>query len=316
MVIDEVEFKIPKRRKASVYNKFLSWYFNNFHKTKTFKRLLINKRFRSLVSEFAIHALIAFSYVPNQKFTFKIANSHKDITLLENNTLFYRLSEKHKQLSNSKAPYPKGIIICDGNYDPFSSIYSVATQWSSKHYDAKDVINHFFKKPDFQEIDFVLFFGIYPYGETHNIVNKCFIRPKERQIDNSILEILKNDNLISNAPRPERTVGNAVSHLKSKFRNTGSKVGYSVESNKIRISSRAVLEILSGRVSIEDFANDKFHPIVGNPFEAKIREGRLISSVEIEHSKDEKDDEYLVFNFGEPDAAVSDFKNPTVPKKK
>lgn len=315
-IIDEVEFKIPKGRKTVFYNRFLSWYFNNFHKTKIFKYLLSNRRFRSLVNEFATHTLISFSYIPNQRFSFNIANNHKSITLLENNTLFYRLREKCKQLNDSKTSFAKGIIVCDGNYEPFSSIYSAATQWTSKHYDAKDVITHFFKKPEFSEIDFILFFGVYPYGETNNVVSKCYIKPKERQIDDSILEILKKDNLISNIPTPERTVGNAINRLKSKYKNLGSKVGSSVESNKIKISSRAILEMLSGKISIEDFADDNFHPIIGNPFETKLKEGRLITSVEIEYPKDEKDDEYIIFNFGEPDVAISDFKNPIAPKKK
>ncbi|HQU86597.1 MAG TPA: hypothetical protein PKY59_25925, partial [Pyrinomonadaceae bacterium] len=60
VIIDEVEFKIPKGKQVSFYNKLLAWCFNNFYKTKIFKRLLSKKRFRSLVIEFAIHTLISF----------------------------------------------------------------------------------------------------------------------------------------------------------------------------------------------------------------------------------------------------------------
>ena len=316
LLINETEFVLPAKRVSNFYNKLLIWFFSNFYKTKLFGRLLIKLKFRKLFDEYVRYIQILMSYNPSQRFTFKIANSHKDITLLENNTLFYRLTEKHKQLSKSQAPYPKGIIVCDGNYEPFSSIYSAATQWSSKHYDAKDVINHFFKKPDYNEIDFVLFFGIYPYGETHNVVSKCFIRNTERQIDDIILEILKSSILTNNFPKPERTVGNAINRLKSKRRNLGSKIGSSVGNNKIKVSSRAVLEVLSGEISVKDFTDGNFHPIIGNPFGAKLKEGRLITSVEIEQPDDERDDEYIIFNFGEPDVAISDFKIAIIPKKK
>lgn len=317
LLIDEIEFLLPANQKSNLYNKTLIWFFRTFHKTKLFMRLLNKSKFRKLFDEYVRYTLILMSYNPNQRFSHTIANSHKNITLLENNTLFYRLREKHKQLTESKAPYPKGIIICDGNYEPFSYLYSGAGHWTGKHYDIRDIINHFFKKPDFQEIDFILFFGVYPYGETRKIISKCFARNKERKLDELILEILKGKDLISNFPKPHSTVGNAVNHLKSQYKNIGTEVGgYEVSDNKIKISSRAILEILAGETTIQDFTEINFHPLVGNPFKAKLKEGRLISSVEIENTEDERDDEFIVFNFGEPDVAISDFKNPTVPKKK
>lgn len=316
LLINETEFVLPDKQVSNFYNKILIWFFSNFYRTKLFRKFLTKIRFRKLFNEYVRYTQILMSYNPDQRFTFKIANSHKDITLLEINTLFYRLREKHEQLSKSKAPFPKGIIVCDGNYEPFSSIYSAATQWTSKSYDAKEVINHFFKKPDFREIDFVIFFGVYPYGKIHKVVSKFFVRPGERQIDDLILKIIKSVDLINNFPKPQRTVENAVNRLKSKYKNLGSKVGSIVESNKIKISSRAILEVLSGKISVKEFADDSFHPILGNPFEAKLKQGRLITSVEIEHLEDEQDDEYIVFNFGEPDVAISDFKNPQSPKKK
>ncbi len=317
LIINETEFVLPAKRINSLQNQIIIWFFRTFYKTSFFKKLLRNKKFYKIFDEFVKYTWILMSYEPNQRFSFKIANSHKDITLLENNTLFYRLKDKHKQLSKSKASFAKGIIICDGNYEPFSSIYSAATQWTSKSYDAKEVINHFLKKSDFLEVNFVIFFGIYPYGETHKVVSKCFIRPGERQIDDSILKIIKSDDLIKNFPKPQRTVENAVNRLKSEYKNLGSKLGMIVmEDNKIKISSREVLELLSGRTSVEDFADNSSHPILGNPFEAKLKQGRLIISVDVEHPEDEQDDEYIVFNFGEPDVAISNFKNPQIPKKK
>lgn len=317
LLINEVEFKLPTKGKRNLYNKNLIWFFRAFHKTKLFRRLLNKGKFRKVFDEYVRYIQILMSYNPNQRFSNTVANSHKNITLLENNTLFYRLREKHKQLTGSKTPYPKGIIICDGNYEAFSTLYSGGGHWTGKHYDIRDIINHFFKKPDFQEIDFILFFGVYPYGETRKIISKCFARNKERKLDELILEILKGKDLISNFPKPHSTVGNAVNHLKSKYKNIGAEIGgYELSNNKIKISSRAILEILAGETTIEDFTEINFHPLVGNPFKAKLKEGRLISSVEIENTEDEQDDEYLVFNFGEPDVAISDFKNPAVQKKK
>ena len=85
--------------------------------------------------------------------------------------------------------------------------------------------------------------------------------------------------------------------------------------NEIKISSRTILDVLAGKISQEDFIKSKFHPLVGNPFENKLKQGKLITSIEIEKCEGENDDELMVFKFGEADVAISDFESPSNKKK-
>ncbi len=78
----------------------------------------------------------------------------------------------------------------------------------------------------------------------------------------------------------------------------------------VKISSRTILELLAGRLDPTAFFKayefEKF-----NPFSQQMSEGRLIADVRVEKSKvAEDDDEWLIFEFGEADPAISAFKSP------
>jgi len=83
----------------------------------------------------------------------------------------------------------------------------------------------------------------------------------------------------------------------------------------LKIGSRALLEVLSGRVSIAEF-NKRFGWRAGdedipnkplNPFERQLREGRLFRSIDID-SDDDAADDWVTMHFGQPDPAISKFK--------
>jgi hypothetical protein len=84
-----------------------------------------------------------------------------------------------------------------------------------------------------------------------------------------------------------------------------------VTDDSIRLSARAVLELLAGEISSEQFM--KAHGFVEsagrrgwNPLRALLRRGLLIDSVELEKT-DSADDDWLVFRLRGPDAAVAPF---------
>jgi hypothetical protein len=83
----------------------------------------------------------------------------------------------------------------------------------------------------------------------------------------------------------------------------------------IYISSRALHELLAGRVSQKKFLEDrgliptKTHPDAKNIFELRLHEGRMIKKIGIEKSETQ-DDDWVIFEFGEPDPAISQFKLP------
>jgi hypothetical protein len=85
--------------------------------------------------------------------------------------------------------------------------------------------------------------------------------------------------------------------------------------NSLRVPMRQVLELLAGQPSL---GMPQLEALPNTPlpranwsefFEQRLKEGRLISSVNV--IKDEiEDEDWLEFLFSEPDPAISPFKAP------
>lgn len=84
---------------------------------------------------------------------------------------------------------------------------------------------------------------------------------------------------------------------------------------RVKISARALLGLLAGTVSQADFfkahgfieSEDTRHAI--NVFQRAVKSSRLISNVSIETGRS-ADDDWIIFEFGEPDPAVLPFAIP------
>jgi hypothetical protein len=76
----------------------------------------------------------------------------------------------------------------------------------------------------------------------------------------------------------------------------------------VRISARALQELIAGRISAEAFRNWTFGH--NNPVSREIDAGRTISSVRLEPQGNGEDDDYLVFEFRD-DPAARDLHMPT-----
>ena len=63
----------------------------------------------------------------------------------------------------------------------------------------------------------------------------------------------------------------------------------------LRVSARAVQELLAGRLPVEQFRNWSFGE--DNPVRRQIEVGRTISSVRFEPQGDNEDGDYLIFEF-------------------
>ena len=90
--------------------------------------------------------------------------------------------------------------------------------------------------------------------------------------------------------------------------------GFTIEWPRVKLSATMLMNLLSGRISIEEF-NDRHDWTSGsvqsrgrfpNAFERALREGRLPKAIAVESSPDD-DDDWLVIDFGLSDAAVSPF---------
>ena len=84
------------------------------------------------------------------------------------------------------------------------------------------------------------------------------------------------------------------------------------------MSARTLLELLAGRMRVEDFAQhysvDRQKTI--NPFLYKLQNGQLITSITFHPCKDADDDEVTI-EFGDPDPVLTAFRKPanTIAKK-
>jgi hypothetical protein len=80
--------------------------------------------------------------------------------------------------------------------------------------------------------------------------------------------------------------------------------------NKIRLSARAVLDLLSGTKTPEEFfaGFGNRGPFAGNQFDRQRELGRLITKIEFLPGED--DDDEIEFTFGSADPAVSPYCPP------
>jgi hypothetical protein len=80
----------------------------------------------------------------------------------------------------------------------------------------------------------------------------------------------------------------------------------------LKISARAVQELMAGRFSLEQFRNWSFGE--DNPVRRQIEAGRTISSVRFEPQGDSEEDDYLVFEFRD-DASARPLRMPATLKE-
>jgi hypothetical protein len=105
-------------------------------------------------------------------------------------------------------------------------------------------------------------------------------------------------------PNPENTPINAYG-----LENEGKSFngGGIMNGQSIKMSSRAVMGLLSGETNADDFLRE--NPHVKKSFARALRQGRMLKGVRIE-SCQQRDDDWIEFSFSEPDSAISPFPKP------
>ncbi len=225
--------------------------------------------------------------------------SYKSITRREHlirNSVWDALVDKSYQLKCSGYKGVLGIIICDGGSDFLRRSQNILEEFFYNH----------------PHISFVLAFEVVQnFNGNPNQVIIYFEKGKE--MNDELEEFLSNfhektEGLFS---YPVNNATNATNSLKSnKPYITGSFFGgCTMSGNKIKLSSRTILNLLAGNITYEEFPEE-----YKKYFKRRASEGKLIDEIEIEKAPDEKDDDWLTIKFGEPDAAVSPFKIPNTNK--
>lgn len=235
------------------------------------------------------------------------------------NPLAHRLKSKAVQFLRSGFRGPFGVVICDGDCDMLSS--GRYGSWFGDSYSVRDVVFDFFQRFTSLSFVFVIAIRVQSIMEMHRgpknleYSSQTFANPQAaRQISDRMIDGLKA--LPSTLPIPMRTARGIQRQLALQrkhglwFEGRSFRGGVGMSDCTAKISARSILDLLAGQMSHEDFL--RMHRVGGfNPFELMREKGRSITNVRIEKSEvAEDDDEWLVFEFGRTDPAISPFRTP------
>jgi len=123
------------------------------------------------------------------------------------------------------------------------------------------------------------------------------------------------DRALKHLPFPVLDAHNAALRIDEPTPGRGT-LGISMDSNRIRLSARVVLDLLAGKISHEEFqrtygwdtASERAQP---NPFTQAVECGQLFTAASVDVGGD-ADDDWLEFSFGKPDPAAAPFRMGTV----
>lgn len=260
-------------------------------------------------------AEIGFSYNPQGKYSSGRYASYNAAHSLTDNPVYNALKTKAKQLKKSDYDGTLAIFICDGGCNLLTNSLH---DWQS--YSLDNVISEFFRQ--YSSIHFILTFAVreVPYSifeiaRQKFIEVKIFQYPTASMVSEDLLGIL--NKFVTYLPAPVNTAINAVHRVRNGFERQGISFygGSTVTDKTIKISSRGLLELLSERIDQKKFLQDhQFAPTEERPdnrnfFNLRLNEGRLITNIRLEKSTD-KDDDWMIFEFGEPDPALINYKYP------
>lgn len=230
--------------------------------------------------------------------------SYDQPSIVDRNPLFNALRSKSRQLKTAEGV--KGIIVCDGDSQALTS--------KSAHHvdDAFLICREFFRQHS--SIDFIFIISVSEsrnnllnFRDVHRAVSAKLDFRKGFLRGNEIKLVL--DSVFKDFPKPINSPVNAVHRARESGYGCGHRGGYRMSDNKVRLSSKAIMEVLSGKKSIDEFNadygwNDNSDGFRRNPFEGYLMSGRLPVRITVEASDD---DDWIEFEFGGRDAAVSEF---------
>ena len=231
------------------------------------------------------------------------------------NPLFSALKGKKEQLKAAPPEALRLVIVCDGDC---SLLRRGSANSSSETFTSREVAEDFLRQNS--TIDAVPLITIEEIRQMFVSRVTCRLmcelvvageNDRSKRLTSESITLLCDalNTALRSMPQPVRSAYSAASLcLQSKY--GSDRIGeYSMKGNEITISSRALLRLLSGEISSEDFISQHRwgtpdHP---NPFLQNSRTGQLISSIDV-NKGGENDDDSLRFSFGFPDPAASPFR--------
>jgi hypothetical protein len=116
--------------------------------------------------------------------------------------------------------------------------------------------------------------------------------------------------LMPHMPTPVKNITNAALRCREEGVGENSIGGYHMSCNHVRVSARALVDVLSGKMSPQEWESQHRWSI--NPFLMITKEGRGVVKAELILGGD-KDDDEIEFTFGSHDAAMAPFTARKLP---
>lgn len=234
---------------------------------------------------------------------------------LENNALFNRLNDKTQQLRGAPEDAVRMVVVCDGD------CALLGHERPMEGFSAQQIAEHFLRGS--KTIDLVLLVTVVKSEPSifvrpnrlclHcNLVAAATGRPTHLTVD--VITAVKGafENALQKLPEPQMMPNNALRRNHDSKWSASMEGGYTQRGDRIKVSARAVLELLAGTMTYERFAEvHGWTDGQSNMFRSRLTSGRLFKSAKIEGQGSDRDDDWLEFEFGSPDPAISAFRLPT-----
>lgn len=240
--------------------------------------------------------------------------SYDSVLSRENNVLFNRLGAKTKQLRGAPEGAVRMLVVCDGDCS------LLGRDRPMEGFSAREVAEHFLRGS--RTIDLILLVSV-----TEESVS-TFARPGRRflrcelvasssnrpaHLTTGVIEAVKRvlAEAVQKLPEPNMMPNNALRRNLDSEWSASMVGGYVQGGDRIKVSARAVLELLAGAMTYERFA--EVHGWTEGRFDmfrSRLSSGQLFVSAKIENLGTGKDDDWLEFEFGPSDAAISAFRLP------
>lgn len=233
---------------------------------------------------------------------------------LEKNVLFNRLNDKTRQLRGAPEGAVRMLVVCDGD------CALLARDHPLEGFGAQQIAEHFLRGS--QTVDLVLLVTVaedralsfaYPARRylRCNLVAAAVGRPAHLTADvvKAVTRVF--EAAIEQLPEPRMMPNNAFRRNFDAEWSASMEGGIEQRGDQIKVSARAVLELLAGAMTYERFAEvHRWTEGQFNMFESRLASGHLFESAKIEQLGTDQDDDWLVFEFGAPDPAISPFRLP------
>lgn len=242
--------------------------------------------------------------------SYRVYDSVLDI---ERNILFNRLRDKTRQLRGAPAGAVRMLVVCDGD------CALLARDRQLEGFSAQQITEHFLRGS--RTMDLVLLVtvtedGAWNFARRRRRLQCTLVAApvgRPAHVTDDVIEAVRGvfEDAIQRIPEPRMMPNSALRRNLDSEWSASMEGGYEQSGERIKASARAVLELLAGAMTYERFAEvHGWSEGQYNVFRARLESGSLFKAARIEHLGMGEDDDWLVFEFGPPDPAISAFRTP------